>query len=68
MNSELIEETSPRERNLEKMNVMNFISKNYNNERFGSTDSEQKENQKINRNGSKKMIHGLMQYQQNASA
>jgi hypothetical protein len=40
MNSELIEETSPRERNLEKMNVMNFISKNYNNERFGSTDSE----------------------------
>ena len=38
---EFLDEISPRGRNLEKMNVMNFIpKKTHNNERFGSNDSD----------------------------
>ena len=37
-----IDEVSPRGKNLEKMNVMNFI-KNGGKERFGSTESDQKD-------------------------
>lgn len=64
MMSDMCEEISPRGKNLEKMNVMNFISKK-GGERFGSTENEHSGQQKnINRQGSKKMIQGLMQYHQ----
>lgn len=65
MMNDMCDEISPRGKNLEKMNVMNFISKK-SGERFGSTDSEQKEytSKNIQRHNSKKMIQGIMNYHQ----